>query len=70
VRWYLRYALSLRDVEELLAERGMGHCCTKAKGVLARHSALVRFFDNNVRAESFNAALKVERVNRTLVLQP
>jgi len=43
VRWYLRYALSLRDVEELLAERGMGHCCTKAKGVLARHSALVRF---------------------------
>src|ERR1700686_5177433 len=23
VRWYLRYSLSLRDVEELLAERGM-----------------------------------------------
>jgi IS6 family transposase len=24
VRWYLRYSLSLRDVEELLAERGLG----------------------------------------------
>ncbi|SBW25094.1 hypothetical protein FDG2_4419 [Candidatus Protofrankia californiensis] len=23
VRWYLRYALSYRDVEELLAERGL-----------------------------------------------
>jgi IS6 family transposase len=23
VRWYLRYSLSLRDVEELLAERGL-----------------------------------------------
>ena len=23
VRWYLRYALSYRDVEELLAERGV-----------------------------------------------
>jgi transposase-like protein len=23
VRWYLRYGLSYRDVEELLAERGM-----------------------------------------------
>ena len=24
VRWYLRYGLSYRDVEELLAERGIG----------------------------------------------
>jgi hypothetical protein len=24
VRWYLRFALSYRDVEELLAERGIG----------------------------------------------
>jgi transposase-like protein len=24
VRWYLRYNLSYRDVEELLAERGVG----------------------------------------------
>src|SRR5271168_4680089 len=24
VRWYLRYSLSLRDVEELLTERGLG----------------------------------------------
>jgi IS6 family transposase len=24
VRWYLRYALSYRDVEELLRERGVG----------------------------------------------
>ena len=23
VRWYLRYSLSLRDVEELLVERGL-----------------------------------------------
>jgi transposase-like protein len=33
VRWYLRYGLSYRDVEELLAERGIdvdhvsGRCC-------------------------------------------
>jgi hypothetical protein len=26
VRWYLRFALSYRDVEELLAERGLGAC--------------------------------------------
>ena len=24
VRWYLRYGLSYRDLEELLAERGVG----------------------------------------------
>jgi transposase-like protein len=24
VRWYLRYALSYRDLEELMAERGLG----------------------------------------------
>jgi transposase-like protein len=24
VRWYLRYSLSYRDVEELMAERGLG----------------------------------------------
>jgi transposase-like protein len=24
VRWYLRYGLSYRDVEEVLAERGVG----------------------------------------------
>ena len=33
IRWYLRYGLSYRDVEELLAERGItvdhGHCCIK-----------------------------------------
>ncbi len=28
VRWYLRYALSYRDVEELLDERGR-HCCVR-----------------------------------------
>jgi transposase-like protein len=90
VRWYLRYGLSYRDVEELLAERGIvvdhvtvfrwvqrftpllidaarpcrhipgdrwfadetyvkiagrwvylyrGHCCIKAKGVLASHQS-------------------------------
>ena len=27
VRWYLRYSLSLRDVEELLTERGLGRWC-------------------------------------------
>jgi IS6 family transposase len=29
VRWYLRYALSYRDAEELLRERGVsvGLCC-------------------------------------------
>lgn len=38
VRWYLRYCLSYRDIEELLAERGIrgsragwtGHCPTSA----------------------------------------
>jgi len=24
VRWYLRYALSYRDLEEMMAERGLG----------------------------------------------
>jgi hypothetical protein len=33
VRWYLRYGLSYRDVEELLAERGIeGHCCIGGLG--------------------------------------
>jgi hypothetical protein len=31
VRWYLRYGLSYRDLEELLSQRGIdvdhGHCC-------------------------------------------
>ena len=54
VRWYLRYGLSYRDVEELLAERGITvdhvtiyrwvqrftrNCCIKAKGVLATHQS-------------------------------
>jgi transposase-like protein len=43
VRWYLRFGLSYRDVEELLAERGIevdhvsvyrwGHCCVDPRGV-------------------------------------
>jgi len=32
VRWYLRYSLSLRDVEELLAERGL-EADTRRSGV-------------------------------------
>jgi transposase-like protein len=28
VRWYLRYSLSLRDVEELLKERGLDEAAT------------------------------------------
>ena len=54
VRWYLRYGLSYRDVEELLAERGITvdhvsifrwvqrftrHCCIEPKGVLATAKA-------------------------------
>jgi IS6 family transposase len=41
VRWYLRYSLSYRDVEELLAERGVevdhvsGVCCIPRARVLA-----------------------------------
>lgn len=38
VRWYLRYTLSYRDVEELGIARvslPKWHCCIKAKGVLA-----------------------------------
>jgi transposase-like protein len=26
IRLYLRFALSFRDVEDLLVERGIGHC--------------------------------------------
>jgi hypothetical protein len=33
VRWYLRFGLSYRDVEELLAERAIGHCCIGSGGV-------------------------------------
>lgn len=33
VRWYLRYALSYRDLEEIMGERGLsvGLCCKNTK---------------------------------------
>ena len=33
VRWYLRYGLSYRDVEELLAERGASQCAQNVRYV-------------------------------------
>ena len=36
VRWYLRYSLSFRDVEELLSERGLEVDHTTIWGVGAR----------------------------------
>jgi transposase-like protein len=32
VRWYLRYSLSYRDVEELLAERGITVVTSRSTG--------------------------------------
>ena len=29
---YFRFALSFRDVEEMLAMRGPGHCCSQVSG--------------------------------------
>jgi transposase-like protein len=36
VRWYLRYSLSLYDVEELLEERGLEAQRTTAMGAVLR----------------------------------
>jgi hypothetical protein len=48
VRWYLRYGLSSRDVEELLAERGI----TVDQPTNAPHDGA----DNNSRARTFCSA--------------
>ena len=39
VRWYLRYSLSLRDVEELLKERGLeaDHTTNKGRHCIPEH---------------------------------
>ena len=39
VRWYLRYRLSYRDVEELLAERGVQAAWSAIPAVARRRSA-------------------------------
>ena len=41
VRWYLRYGLSCRDVEELLAERGIEVLVSKRRNV----AAATKFFE-------------------------
>jgi hypothetical protein len=48
VRWYLRYGLSYRDVEELLAERGI----TVDQPTNAPHGGA----DNSSRARTFCSA--------------
>ena len=42
VRWYLRYGLSYRDVEELLAERGItvDHVTIYRRKILVRQAAM------------------------------
>ncbi len=39
VRWYLRCGLSYRDVEELLAERGVSRAAEGTAAADARHQA-------------------------------
>jgi hypothetical protein len=45
VRWYLRYSLSLRDVEELLEERGLNvdHTTVAAVTLPGRNTAAHRY---------------------------
>ena len=58
VRWYLRFGLSYRDLEELLAERGIGdvhydglegHCCVVRLGVASLSDHDVRPFRSLTR---------------------
>jgi transposase, IS6 family len=39
VRWYLRYSLSYRDVQELMAERGLSVDHTRMVKKLMRHGS-------------------------------
>jgi hypothetical protein len=51
VRWYLRFGLSYRDVEELLAERGVDHvslfapCSSAWPGCVGRYASGVSLSD-------------------------
>ena len=36
VRWYLRYSLTYRDLEEMMAERGQSDQCGRPSGVRQR----------------------------------
>jgi transposase-like protein len=61
VRWYLRYGLSYRDVEELLAECGIevdhvsGHCCVDRKRHIGTRPRPLRFGRHRQDASSVNA---------------
>ena len=80
VRWYLRYGLSYRDVEELLAERGIqvDHV-TVYRWVqtftpefidaarAARHSAGDRWFLDQVRHEALWIRVRVRDLHRRAV---
>ena len=70
VRWYLRYGLSYRDVEELLAERGItvDHvtvyrwvqrftCCSVRRDLAAAR----RFFTRALRAGTVPAEVTTDR---------
>jgi transposase-like protein len=39
VRWYLRFGLFFRDIEELLADRGVGSTMSPCIGGAAVHAA-------------------------------
>ena len=51
VRWYLRYSLSLRDVEELLDERGLQ----------ADHTTVWRWVQRYVRTEATHPASQADQ---------
>jgi transposase-like protein len=80
VRWYLRYGLSCRDVEELLAERGIEvHHVTVYRWVQtftsefidaarpARHATGDRWFVDEVRHEALWIRVGVRDLHRRAV---
>ena len=70
VRWYLRYGLSYRDVEELLGERGIKvdhvRCCCVDSGRAAVNRIPVAFRVQIVRVRSVNAC-SIRRWDRTSI---
>ena len=51
VRWYLRYSLSYRDLEEMMAERGLS----------VDHSTIARWVLRYCRSQKLGLRLKQER---------
>lgn len=61
VRWYLKYPLSLRDLKEIMQERGVDVCHTTIMRWVCQYSPILALKIKKILGESMKLILKSNR---------